>query len=714
MKRGIALITVVMLLGTSVPFAYASVTGPTTAITNVGSNAVNPSTIWIVKSGDSLWKISQNTGVSIAHIVQYNGLANPNSLHVGQMLKIPSIWNVEPGDTLWKIAQATGTSVQSIVQANGIASADQIRVGSTLIIPRGSATYTVQSGDTLWKISQASGMSVQALVQANNLTNQDQLAVGEVLTIHLSIIGNISSTGSTNTGSTPTTSTGSTPTTGLTGVQGSAQLGGATIAGVKWVVGSGDTLASISKAEGVPVAALEVLNGVSTDGQLPVGSVVLIPGGTIAVVQSGNTLYSISQKYGVSVATLEKANQLTDSSILSVGQSIFVPSQEWVTPTQTVPTTGISAPRSDVAVLLPDGAKASLPYTYTDANGMKVTFNFLSHDALNMTIANTNTSPANFCDLLLNTMWNVTGPNQYYEPYASYIDPSFGIQYAGSGHVTGGAQANTGGGVGPGSSVTGSIGFGIFGSANGQFTLHYSLYDTGTGRYDNQQITFLLGSSATGNPTSTASGSGSSGSGTAGNTSSGSNVSAQPSQPTVTVSLAQPSIQAGQTDPVMVSTSPAESVTQATYQVQVLIDGNASTATVDPTSGLFTAQEPGVYLVKATVNGVTSTETQSSKVRVIGPPAIFIFDKSSYQLKSSASPVTMYIEVEDKAQWPLAGQPVTVQSDNPNVVSVGSSSVTTNANGVASIQLAPGSETGTAHITATAGNASAVAPVQVS
>lgn len=674
----------------SAPFAYADTQSSASTV----SSAAPVVSTYTIQSGDTLWKIAQKTGVPVAGIVAYNGIANPNALQIGQVLKIPATYTVKTGDTLWKIAQATGTSVQRIVQANSMSNADQIQVGAVLIIPKNDTTYAVKSGDTLWKISQATGVSVQALVQANGLANANQLFIGQVLVVP----GTPATTTGAAAGGTATGTsavTGTAPTSGLTGVQASVQLDGVTIWGNKWIVGSTDTLATIAKATGVPVATIEVLNSLSAGGQLAVGSVVLIPDGTVTTVQSGNTLYTLSQTYGVSVATLAKANQLTTTSSLSVGQSVFVPAQEWVTPTQTVPSTGPSAPRSDVAVLLPDGSKASLPYTYKDST-VQITFNFLTRDALNMTM--TNMTQNHSLALLMNTMWYVTGSNQYEEPYPAYISASFGVQYAGNGRVTGGVSANTGGAIsGPGGSVSGSIGFGVFGADNGKFTLHYTVYDSTTGSYDNQQITFLTGTNATGqtatNPATSA--------------------AIQANLPSVTV--AQSMIHLGQTDAVTVTPSPSTGQ-QVTYQVEALRNGNASTASVGPNTGLFTAQEPGLYVVKATVDGVTSKDNSNSpdRILVLGDPTTFVFDKSSYQLKAGSSSVTMYVTVGDKNQEFLPDQTVTFQSDNPNLVSISSSSVQTNANGVATVQLTPGSGTGSAHITVTSGNASAVVSVQVS
>ena len=80
--------------------------------------------IHVVKSGESLWAISNNYGVSIATIVQVNGLLSANGIVPGLALYIPKnelllrSYQIKAGDTLWKIAQRFNTSVSSILIEN--------------------------------------------------------------------------------------------------------------------------------------------------------------------------------------------------------------------------------------------------------------------------------------------------------------------------------------------------------------------------------------------------------------------------------------------------------------------------------------------------------------------------------------------------------------------------------------------------------------------
>ena len=109
-------------------------------------------------------------------------------------------------------------------------------------------------------------------------------------------------------------------------------------------VGSGETVESIARKHGVPVAALMQTNGIREPGQIRPGQRLVIPryvstspkstatyvaqpkaGGSVHVVKAGETLMSISRGTGVSVAALAKTNHIDSSKKLSVGDRLTVP-----------------------------------------------------------------------------------------------------------------------------------------------------------------------------------------------------------------------------------------------------------------------------------------------------------------------------------------------------------------------------------------------------
>ena len=96
---------------------------------------------------------------------------------------------VKAGDTLSGIAAAHGTSWQELQRINGIANPNLIYPGQVLKLPGGGKpapqrrTYTVRSGDTLSGIAARYGTSWQALAQKNGLSNPNLIFPGQVLRI---------------------------------------------------------------------------------------------------------------------------------------------------------------------------------------------------------------------------------------------------------------------------------------------------------------------------------------------------------------------------------------------------------------------------------------------------------------------------------------------------------------------------------------------------
>lgn len=113
-----------------------------------GLTATAPSTpasgTYTVQSGDTLSGIAAQHGTSWQTLQQLNGIADPNLIYPGQVLKLPggapapspspsvTTYTIQPGDTLSGIAAQYGTSVSSLVALNGIANPDVIYAGQTI------------------------------------------------------------------------------------------------------------------------------------------------------------------------------------------------------------------------------------------------------------------------------------------------------------------------------------------------------------------------------------------------------------------------------------------------------------------------------------------------------------------------------------------------------------------------------------------------------
>ena len=250
---------------------------------------------YVVKSGDSLWKIANQYGISVDELKSLNGLTS-NNLSVGQILEIPNVSNdgntytVKSGDSLWKIANQYGMTVAELKSLNGLTS-DNLSVGQVLKVSDGLSnnvsgnTYVVKSGDSLWKIANQYGMTVAELKSLNGLTS-DNLSVGQVLKVSDGLSNNVS--------------------------------------GNTYVVKSGDSLWNIANKYGMTVAELKSLNGLTSDN-LSIGQVLKVSSdGNTYTVKSGDSLWSIANRFGTTVNTLKDLNGLT-SNTLMIGQVLRIP-----------------------------------------------------------------------------------------------------------------------------------------------------------------------------------------------------------------------------------------------------------------------------------------------------------------------------------------------------------------------------------------------------
>ncbi len=165
---------------------------------------------YTVKTGDSLWAISQKTGITIEELSRLNNINNPNSLYIGQRLYLGNKtennsgnnsnknyirYTVKTGDLLWKIARDYKVEIRDIISLNKMEAPYYIYIGQILLIPTedrdnkpaGGAYfyYTVQPGDILWNIAQKYGTTVQKLVELNDIKDAYDLYVGKKLMVPL-------------------------------------------------------------------------------------------------------------------------------------------------------------------------------------------------------------------------------------------------------------------------------------------------------------------------------------------------------------------------------------------------------------------------------------------------------------------------------------------------------------------------------------------------
>ena len=239
---------------------------------------------------------------------------------------------VQVGETLSQIAQTYDVSLADLLDANGIRDADNVRIGQTLRIPgasgqaiptAGSAEgdappppspfslnrrYTVQAGDTLLRIADRFGQDVATLMALNRMDADaaSQLKVGQTLVLPATPDDLVFL---------PPDST--------------------------YVVQPGDSLGLIAQANGIDTAQLQQANGITDPNALRVGQELVIPSqpaagadmpmGTIArgydyhIVQPGETLSEIAQRFDTTVAALVSTNGLPDTESVYYGLYLRIP-----------------------------------------------------------------------------------------------------------------------------------------------------------------------------------------------------------------------------------------------------------------------------------------------------------------------------------------------------------------------------------------------------
>lgn len=291
-----------------------------TSSTSSSTTKKSGSSVYTVKSGDSLWLIANEFKMTVQELKKLNGLSS-DLIRAGQKLKVSGTvssssssssstksssnkssgsasstgtYKVQLGDSLWKIANKVNMSVAELKVLNNLKS-DTIYVNQLLKTKssgsdtsskdtssksnQNSATtkYTVKSGDSLWKIANNYNLTVQQIRNINNLKS-DVLYVGQVLKL----------TGKASSGSSSSSSTSSNASSGTT---------------TTYTVKSGDSLWVIAQKFNVTAQQIREKNNLKTD-VLQVGQKLVISGKASSSSSSGssNTTSSTSAKINTMIA----------------------------------------------------------------------------------------------------------------------------------------------------------------------------------------------------------------------------------------------------------------------------------------------------------------------------------------------------------------------------------------------------------------------------
>lgn len=209
----------------------------------LGAGAASASTV-TVKSGDTMYSLARNAGMSVSDLAKLNNVSNPSLIFVGQTL------------------QTTNTSI-----ANTGSSSTTSQSSSTTTT--NMSTYTVKSGDTLNAISAKTGVGVAAIASANGIKNVNLISVGQVLKL---------SATSSNSNASVTTTNNSNNNNNNNSNSSSSISDSASTASQTYTIKSGDTLNSIASKTGTSLATIVYLNGIKNANLIYVGQVLKLSG----------------------------------------------------------------------------------------------------------------------------------------------------------------------------------------------------------------------------------------------------------------------------------------------------------------------------------------------------------------------------------------------------------------------------------------------------
>ncbi len=179
------------------------------ALTGAPASAANG--IVTVRLGDTLTAIAARNHTTVSALAAANGLADPNRVDAGTVLRLPGVGPADAaasvadgapktvvvvlGDDLTQIAARNHTTVAALVAANGITDPNQVVAGTVLRLPgpnpppvtaqtaaQGAPrTVVVRLGDDLTQIAARNQTTVAALVAANGIANPNQVVAGTLL-----------------------------------------------------------------------------------------------------------------------------------------------------------------------------------------------------------------------------------------------------------------------------------------------------------------------------------------------------------------------------------------------------------------------------------------------------------------------------------------------------------------------------------------------------
>jgi LysM repeat protein len=204
-----------------------------------------------VKSGDSVWGISNAHGITMDQLIQWNNIKN-NFVYPGQKLVVSN--GSSTGNTGSNTNTSTGTGNTGGSTASG-------------------ATYTVKAGDSVWSVSNKHGISMNQLIQWNNIKN-NFIYPGQKLVVKSGGSNNTSTNTTTNNSNAANTNNSNASSTGT------------------YTVKAGESVWSVANKNGITMDQLIQWNNIKNNFIYP-GQKLVIKGGS--AVSNNTTTIQILQ-----------------------------------------------------------------------------------------------------------------------------------------------------------------------------------------------------------------------------------------------------------------------------------------------------------------------------------------------------------------------------------------------------------------------------------
>lgn len=261
-------------IGGSSPSAGSGAVAPTsgTGVSNTGSSGSAVGTAaktYVVVAGDTLLKIANKHGISLAELKQWNNIES-HLIYPGQTLNVS-----KPGSGGSSAPVQTGTqSSGGTVKPAPVSPSSGANTATPSISNNASASqYVIKSGDTLGKISQQVGVSVATLKSLNHLSS-DLIFAGQTLIV----------SGAGGSGSEWASGSGS--------VSGNTGTSGSGVSGVKQTTATGQT------GTGTSVSSQVSMNVVIAEAKKLIGIPYLYGGQTTAGFDCSGFIYYVLKMAG--------------------------------------------------------------------------------------------------------------------------------------------------------------------------------------------------------------------------------------------------------------------------------------------------------------------------------------------------------------------------------------------------------------------------------